>query len=375
METGNLLALSMGAVVIALCGGMAAAVLASAPRRGINRWLAAYLVVSGLLDATDLLATFAQDRWLAYNGAVWNYALVPPTLAAYLLFVGLAVASPLARPLALRPVRLALAAVGVLGWAAILASHARVFGGAPPAQGGWVFPPAPAFAGAVAAIGIAALLLGLAAGLDAWRRAPRGSVARERAGAYALAFGVQDAGYGVLNGLIAIPSLPASVALGLHLAGAGLLLVVLALLARALLRHQLFDFDLKVKRGLARGVVAAAFVAAFFIASEGAQQLLSDQLGPLVGLFAAGLLVFALAPLQRLAERVSDAAMPRVTGSPEYVAYRKLQVYRATLESALADGEVTPRERAVLERLRKELGVVEEDAVAIEADVAAARGA
>ena len=44
---------------------------------------------------------------------------------------------------------------------------------------------------------------------------------------------------------------------------------------------------------------------------------------------ASALLVFFLAPLQRLAERIATFAMPNTQNTPEYAAYKKLQVYGA----------------------------------------------
>ena len=52
------------------------------------------------------------------------------------------------------------------------------------------------------------------------------------------------------------------------------------------------------------------FVAVIFVISEGASQFLSDELGKVAGLLAAGVVMFFLAPLQRFAERVASAAMP-----------------------------------------------------------------
>lgn len=96
-----------------------------------------------------------------------------------------------------------------------------------------------------------------------------------------------------------------------------------------------------------------------------------QQYSILVGGVAAGLLVFGLERVRRAAERVSDAVMPGTTGSPEYVTYRKLQVYRNAVESALADGDMTQRERAVLATLGRDLAVRPQDAAAVEAEVRA----
>ncbi len=53
---------------------------------------------------------------------------------------------------------------------------------------------------------------------------------------------------------------------------------------------------------------------------------------------AAALVVFFMAPLQRFAERIASAAMPNTHDTPQYAAFRKLQVYQA---AALAGGTST----------------------------------
>lgn len=147
-------------------------------------------------------------------------------------------------------------------------------------------------------------------------------------------------------------------------------MATVAILAYVIARYRLFDIDLKVKKGVKGTTIAAGFIAVFFVASESAAAFFSGSIGTYLGIAAAGLLVFALAPLQRLAEGVAARAMPHATGTPDYVAWRKLQVYHAALDGAMQDGEVTPREREILARLRRELGIADEDAEALERDLA-----
>lgn len=146
------------------------------------------------------------------------------------------------------------------------------------------------------------------------------------------------------------------------------------IVAYVIARYRLFDIDLKVKRGVKGTTIAAAFFAIFFIVSESATAFFSGSIGTYLGIAAAGLLVFALAPLQRLAERLANHAVPHATGSPDYVAWRKLQVYHAALDGAMQDGEVTVKERAILARLRRELGIADADAEALERDLAGRAG-
>lgn len=106
-------------------------------------------------------------------------------------------------------------------------------------------------------------------------------------------------------------------------------LVSILVFAYAILRAQLFDIDLKLKWTLSKGTVAAAFVAVFFMVSEGAERLLSDRIGPVAGLLAAGALVFALVPLQRAADRMADKAMPHVRDDPQYRLVKKREARAA----------------------------------------------
>jgi len=89
-------------------------------------------------------------------------------------------------------------------------------------------------------------------------------------------------------------------------------------------------------------------------------------LGNGVGLLVAALVVFFLAPLQRFAERVATVAMPNTQNTPEYAAFRKMQVYEAAVAEALQEGGISQKERSLLVRLRDSLGGSESDAEAIE---------
>ena len=61
--------------------------------------------------------------------------------------------------------------------------------------------------------------------------------------------------------------------------------------------------------------------------------------------------------------------MPNTENTPEYAAFRKLQVYEAALTEALPDGNISERERELLNRLRDSLGISVVDADAIEGEL------
>ena len=275
-------------------------------------------------------------------------------LVVYLPAVAVAVDSPLLRPFRGGAGPLVPVVVGI----AVLASVR------PDLFVGQVAPAPPSFGPVqMAAPGNAwpfvAVLLGISytygfiATLLSWH-ASRAPVARRRAGALALAFGTRDVFWGGLflgAGLFPSSWQEAGFLPLVQLAAFALLFYIVVT-AYGIASAHLFDIDLRVKWTIERGTVAAVFVAVFFVVSEGTATFLSDRLGSLLGLLATGGLVFALAPLHRASERLAGVAMPDVADTVEYRAFRKEQIYGEALAEALKDGNITPLERAILDRLR-----------------------
>jgi hypothetical protein len=142
--------------------------------------------------------------------------------------------------------------------------------------------------------------------------------------------------------------------------------VTLVALAFAILRHQLLGIDVKVKWTIRRGTLAGMFLAVFFVVGQLVQNLLSKELDLIAGAVAAGLMLFALSPLQKVAERVADAAMPGVKAVGEMNLEERVRVYREAVRGAWADGILTHDERDMLDRLCASLGVHDSDARRIE---------
>ncbi len=147
-------------------------------------------------------------------------------------------------------------------------------------------------------------------------------------------------------------------------------LLMVAWLVHALARYQLFDLDSKLQWTLRRGSLVTAVVGAFLVVDWAVRQVASPAAGAYAGITAAGGLLFAIGPVQRVAERLAGAALPGA-GTPEYLAFRKLQVYRAGLEDILRDGPISDAQRRELNALRAKLGIRPSDAYALEADVVA----
>lgn len=358
-----------GLAAVALCWFLAGFLHRSGPRGGLARRLAFLMAVEGLALATSgvpdwLLTLEAREAanwypgWLLANGVV-HFTCDALLLVWYPRFLAAALDTPLVawldRPWARRAIPIV----------AILLLPLVAF--------------APLTVGAVTLYVVMASLFGFAflASFSAWRRAPRGP-ARTRAGTLAVAFGVRDlcwfTTYAVaarltLQGAGASPSDYPAI---WYLVYAGGTFFAVPIIAYGVLRTQLFDIDLRIRWTIKQSSVAGVFIALIYLVTEVAERVLSAGLGSFVGLLAAAVLVFFLAPLQRFGERVASAAMPNTRETPEYLTFRKLQVYESALQDALKEGGISDKERTLLEHLRGSLGVSAADAEALERDLAAA---
>jgi hypothetical protein len=138
----------------------------------------------------------------------------------------------------------------------------------------------------------------------------------------------------------------------------------------ALLRHEMFDIRLRFRWTVKQSTLAGAFIGVFFVVSESAQQFFaSTDLGPYLGIAAAGLLVFALAPLQRAAERVADAAVPGARPLARLGQEERATLYLDQVRFAWSDGRLTDDERRILDHLRERLGLSLEAAARLERQV------
>lgn len=143
-----------------------------------------------------------------------------------------------------------------------------------------------------------------------------------------------------------------------------------AILGYGLVRRQLFGLDVKVKWTLKQSTVAAIFVAVFFVVSEGAAAVFQDQTNNTwLGILAAGGLVFAMAPLQRFAERLTDKAMPGVKPLEQMDGDERRRAYVAAAREAWSDGVLTADERALLDRMASLFGLTDEEAHRLERPV------
>lgn len=335
------------------------------------RFLAAFMLIHAItfgVFATwhlvnELTSTHLTDSSILFTLIVWN--LLPPLLLAF------ALSYPTLHPWAKdRPWVLGLPFLPLAGFAVLVAIDPLA---AATADAGASGVPLTLF-GFLGGLPLAALG---AAGIFWWRRTQaKTQLERDRlaymakviAGPVALvgAIGILVIAFVELDG----PFDPVFLSVV-----SGLALVPAFGLGYGVLRYQILDLDLKLKKGIKGSTLAGVFIAVFFIVSEGAQVLLAGFAGSeLLGVLAAGALVFVLSPLQRLAQRVSDTAMPGVEDTLAHRQERKTEVYRATLEEVLADGQMTAKDRRVLLSLQESLGLDGNDASHLEREVLAEIG-
>jgi hypothetical protein len=155
--------------------------------------------------------------------------------------------------------------------------------------------------------------------------------------------------------------------LGIHglarLAGAGVL-------AYAILQHQLFDINVKLRFGIKHSTIAAIFIALFVGVQTFVSEFFTDEAGLIGGAIVTAALVFAITPLQRLGDRVAERAVPNARPLSQRTAAERTAFYRALAESAWADGSLTRSERRVLDAARSRLGLDAATAAHIEAKLA-----
>lgn len=350
------------------------------PKRDQNRFLAILLVLAGLEVGTSFGLVFlaTTDALRTTIDAFSTFAVLASPWV-YLAFLG-TIPTVLTRPLRSRRLQWALTVVPVvllLAWPLVdghVLAHYEDGARIVPEAFRWAL----SWHGAVLFYGglvaVTALLLGSGSGLN-----------HEKTKAYALAFGTRDLG---LAFAIFGAQLLASLGLQLPFAGSGAgsspweqvlfvslpTLVFILLLAYGILKTQLFVVDLKIKDGLRRSGILGGFVLVFFLVSEGLETLVEGTVGEWAGLVAAGVLAFLFRRLEQAADRFADRVMPGVEDTQAYREERKREIYGATVEDLLADGELSERDRRILSNLRDELEVEQPTAERIEDRVREQRG-
>ena len=140
-----------------------------------------------------------------------------------------------------------------------------------------------------------------------------------------------------------------------------------ALVVHGILSHRLLGRDLAIPTAR-RGTLAAAALVGFFVVAQIAQEYLSGTMGVILGGVAAGVLLFAAAPLQRAVEGLAGRQVAIVDPGRGASAHAE-DAYRDALRLAMHDGAITPEEERHLASLADRLGVTYGQAVRLRAEV------
>ena len=155
--------------------------------------------------------------------------------------------------------------------------------------------------------------------------------------------------------------------------------LMLILLFYGVARYQILTIDLRIPSITGRSFGAAVVVPVFFILLQmvelEAQNLLGQggtAAGLVIGSVVSGGLVFALSRIQSWLG--AGQGVPRRDEPLEsYDAYRRIEMYRAAMEAAVADGVIAPKEERMLSSLRDSLGITREEHHALENDARSER--
>ncbi len=128
-------------------------------------------------------------------------------------------------------------------------------------------------------------------------------------------------------------------------------LVMPLLITYSLLRFSLFDVDVRLKAGVRRAIILGAFAVTFFIVSEAAEAVFAGGRGPVFGVLAAALLAGAARPLQMVAQKAADKLMPDTIPLHMLSPRSREELYRDQFVLVGGDGQVTTKERRMLDDL------------------------
>jgi hypothetical protein len=190
-------------------------------------------------------------------------------------------------------------------------------------------------------------------------------LAREKALAFVFAFGIRDIAWGALY-LAATTGWIEKAPMLLTQLYVGTSLIYIPIMTYGILKLHMLDIEIRLKTTVRNTVLAGAFVSLFYLISEGANILLSSQLGDVIGFVASALLTLFLAPLHRWADAFSAKLVDTGQDDEDYPASRGQEIYSAAVEETLAYGEITRGHVALLDRLKESLHVSEADAMRLE---------
>jgi hypothetical protein len=360
----------LGLLAIGACWSLAFVLFRVGTPGSMARILSILLIFEGLTLVTAGFPEFAlglgeqligNDVWGAIMG-ISHFLADGAMLSLYPAFLAAALLTPLTRPFSGKKARVVLWILGM----GIALGTILTYGFLGWNKGTLMLYAAMTFL----------FVYGFIAAIDAYRQADPG-LAKTRAGIFVIAFGIRDISWGFVYGASAWMTLTESFSYTTQLFWEVKLvyalgtLIAVPLIAYGILRTHLFDIDLKVRWTIKQSSFAAMVVLITFAVSEGVEMVVAAELGDKWGLVAAGVAVVFLKPLQSAAERVVSLIMPNTQNTPAYKQTRKTEVYEAAYAEAAEEGDISDKERALLDRLRDTLELSPDQASAIEARVMA----
>ena len=190
-------------------------------------------------------------------------------------------------------------------------------------------------------------------------------LARGRAIAFVCAFGFRDLAWATVY-LSVVTGWVDKAPMLIDQLYIGPTLIYIPIMAYGILSLQMLDIEIRLKSTIKNSVLAGMFLAMFYLISEGANELLSDQLGGIIGFAASAMLTLFLTPLHKWADRFSSKLVSADIDEAGYSDARSLQMYNAAVEETLAYGEMGKSQIALLDRLRDSLNVSKDDADRLE---------
>jgi hypothetical protein len=165
--------------------------------------------------------------------------------------------------------------------------------------------------------------------------------------------------------------------IGVHFFVGGLyFLASLVVLTYAVLKQRLFNINWKLNRTVRGTTLAGVFVALLFTLSEGLQVVfqqfattsggLNENIGSILSVVGAGIVVFVLHPVQRFAERVARQTVPNSKPVTAMSHPERVALYREQAELAWLDGQLKRKERLLLDGLRARLDLSIQEAADVE---------
>ncbi|MGQ0536216.1 MAG: hypothetical protein ACT4PT_09100 [Methanobacteriota archaeon] len=152
-------------------------------------------------------------------------------------------------------------------------------------------------------------------------------------------------------------------------------MAALCLIFFAGMRYQLFSLEMRAKQGVAVSVALVTAFLTFNVIQELVEGFLATTpvfAGIPAGGVAAALVVATVSiPIAKVGEGAASKLFPHVRRDPVYEKKRKIEIYQAALEGALADGHINLKEVASLRRLREALQVEDADHEHLEHDARA----